>query len=75
MKFYSAVDGQIDSDYNIFVAMYPTTSHHLFTAANRQLTVIQHLFHRITYNSVEETANHHAQLNDNYRKTRIQEAR
>jgi len=40
MKFYSAVDGQIDSDYNIFVAMYPTTSHHLFTAANRQLAVI-----------------------------------
>jgi len=31
-----------------FVAMYPTTSHHLFTAANCQLTVIQHLFHRIT---------------------------
>ena len=39
MKFYSAVDGQIDSDYNIFVAMYPTTSHHLFTAANCQLTI------------------------------------
>ena len=38
----------IDSDYNIFVAMYPTTSHHLFTAANCQLTVIQHLFHIIT---------------------------
>ena len=28
--------------------MYPNTSHHLFTAANCQLTVIQHLFHRIT---------------------------